>query len=204
MHTPKKNWYCGWQPEIQITSWGRLVVSPSIYRVLYIPGGAGFLPPIVFLSSYSSYHLIPLHHHQEAVCSSSIARRDFSEKLPDGQREPPGPATPSSWCLKMEDVLQLVQCRHLQDGKTRRTQAKRIRFCGGHPTSSAARYRGSFCTSFDSSRVSKWKISSKVIRSPSACRQKLSVEALIISWSRYYPFPSPTPQKKALDMALLR
>ena len=30
----------GWNPANQL----RLVVCPSIYKVLYIPGGAGFLP----------------------------------------------------------------------------------------------------------------------------------------------------------------
>jgi len=34
-----------------------LVVYPFIYRVLYIPGGAGFLPSTVALRFFSMTHL---------------------------------------------------------------------------------------------------------------------------------------------------
>ena len=35
--------------EIRLYNQLRLVVYPTVYRVLYIPGGAGFLPSIVLL-----------------------------------------------------------------------------------------------------------------------------------------------------------
>ncbi len=41
--------YGWWQPEIRETHQLRLVVDPIIYKVLYIPGGAGVLPSTVWL-----------------------------------------------------------------------------------------------------------------------------------------------------------
>ena len=46
----------------------RLVVYPIFYRVLYIPGGAGFLPSTVSQETYTEYHRMLdefLHQWQE-------------------------------------------------------------------------------------------------------------------------------------------
>ena len=46
-----QGWYCWWTKSC--TSWyGKY---PIIYMVLYIPGGAGFCPPTVFLLDFASF-----------------------------------------------------------------------------------------------------------------------------------------------------
>ena len=58
-------YYCWWQPEIRQTHQLRLVVDPIIYKVLYIPGGAGFQPStvvtstVVTLMEFFEWHQFP-------------------------------------------------------------------------------------------------------------------------------------------------
>jgi len=49
-----------------------LVVSPIIYRVLYIPGGAGFLPSTVCTAMSSPFHRMILPSYDQEIIDFAV------------------------------------------------------------------------------------------------------------------------------------
>ena len=50
--------------------------SPIIYRVFYIPGGAGFLPSTVLFEEFLTFQVVQESHSQTTVCDNGPV--DFS------------------------------------------------------------------------------------------------------------------------------
>ena len=77
-HPKMTNSYCWWfrNPAHQL----RLVVHPVIYRVLYMPGGAGFLPSTVLI------HLIDITDHNPTASSIQSLNKKYSNYIPQNSR----------------------------------------------------------------------------------------------------------------------